>query len=257
MADPLTTPDRARPRPWTVIGLGLFHENAAILILVVGFVPIAFLIAARNQLSGLPVFLLVTVAYAVIVLGLGRHLVMAPLARLLKRLFTRSFDVLYLRSFRPEDAHPARDSLSPILGCMGTLTTVHNPDFIQGLTIIDGHDGHEDLTLAWLELGEILSDGLEAVKLTGDWRDGVRTLLDRTDLVVIDLTAASPHVAWELVQAQTALPAERLIALRAAGTPASTPAKDVLEYELSQRGRWHLRRALARRLARIAGTARH
>jgi hypothetical protein len=136
---------------------------------------------------------------------------------------------------------------------MGTLTTVHDREFIQGLSRIEGHSEHEDLWFAWLEIGEILSDALEAPRLTDEtWREGVLALLRRTDLVVIDVSRAGENLLWELERAHEVLPPERVVVLRAVGAEAPLEVDGAIEYELSRGGRWHLRRTLHGRLVEVA-----
>jgi hypothetical protein len=92
--------------------LGAFHEHVVLVVLLATAAPVVVLVAAgADTLPGWIELLLVALALGM-VSGLGRHLVAAPLARALKRLSTRSFRVLYFRSFAPEASHAARDSLS-------------------------------------------------------------------------------------------------------------------------------------------------
>ena len=241
------------PRPWALLALGAFHEHVILVVILSAAAPIFILWAAGPEaLPGWVELLLVALALAMIS-GFGRHLVAVPVARALKRVWTRSFKVLYFRSFDPDASHQARDSLSPILGGAGTLTTVHNQDFIQGFSRPEGHVEHEALRSAWLEIGEILSDALEAPQFRDEtWRGEVSELLQRTDLVVVDITRASENLAWELRRALEVLPPERVIILCEAGAVSPLEAEDSIEYELSLTGRWQLRWALHRRLRQIA-----
>jgi len=257
MAEDHTPPRRplAVPRPWTVLALGALHEHAVVAIVLVASAPIVVLIVADpDTLPDWVQLVLVGLALALIS-GYGRHLVLAPLTRLLKRRLTGTFRILYFRSFATDRSHAARDHLGPILGCVGTLTTVHDPGYIQGLTPTEGHSHDEQSWLAWLEIGEVLSDALTAPRFTAEtWRAGVLELLQSSDLVAIDVTGASDNVAWELTRAREALPPERVIVLRAEGDEPGVAADGALVYETSPRGRWRLRRALARRLRAIATT---
>lgn len=246
-------PEFGTPRPWAVLALGTFHEHVILVVILSAAAPIFALWAAGpDALPGWVELLLVALALAMIS-GLGRHLVAAPVARALKRLWTRAFRVLYFRSFDPGASHQARDSLSPILGGMGTLTTVHDHDFIQGFSRPEGHVEHEALWFAWLEIGEILSNALEAPHFRDEtWRDEVLELLRRADLVVLDVTRAGENLAWELRRALEVLPPERVITLCEVDAVSPLEAEDAIEYELSRTGRWRLRWALHRRLRQIA-----
>jgi hypothetical protein len=255
MERPTNTSSRrlAAPKPWTVMILGVFHEHAVIAIILIGLAPlVALKVIGPDELPGLVELALVGLAL-LLMSGGARHFVLAPLLRVLKPWLTHSFHVLYFRSFEERSSHSARDNISPILGCMGKLTTVHNPQYIQGLTPVDGHSHDEDSWFAWLELGEILSDGLATPKFADDeWQDGVRALLRESDAVVIDVTGGSSNVDWELEQARATLPSDRVILLRASDAPVSTETGNVIEYEASTRGRYRLRRALVRRLRNIS-----
>ena len=238
------------PRPWLVALLGTYHEQAILLILLISLIPIGVNIVAKDRLHDI-VELSLVVFSLFLIIGGARHYVLAPFTRFLKRYVVGSFHVIYFRSFREDRAYEARDMIAPILGCIGRLTTIHNKTYIQGLTRAEGHDHSEDLWFAWLELGEILSDGLKAIKCEGDtWRPEVRRRLATVDLVVIDVTVCSDNVEWERNQAREFLPADRVIAIRATG---SKPTADVecIEYELSPKGRKKFRRALIRKLTAI------
>jgi len=241
----------AEPRPWTVLLLGIYHEQAIVLILVVSLAPIGVLFVWQEILPGWAELALVVLSL-ILLSGVARHYVAAPFTRLLKRWFASRVRVVYFRSFRQDASREARDHLGPILGCIGHLTTVHNDDYIQGLTPVEGHSNHEDLLFAWLELGEILSDGLDAVKLKdAHWRENVLEILRKSDLVIIDMTEATENVAWECARALEVLPTNRVVLLYRAGTsrPQSTP--DAIEYDTSIRGRYRLRHALRHRLSAI------
>jgi hypothetical protein len=71
---------------------------------------------------------------------------------------------------------------------------------------------------------------------------------------VIDVTDSSANVDWELERARETLPSDRVILLRASGAQASTEADTAIEYEVSTRGRYKLRRALVNRLKNMSST---
>ena len=236
--------------------LGFYHENSILLIIVTAAVPIVVLgVVGPDVLPGIVELLLVGLALA-LMSGGARHFVLAPLTRLLKSWLTHSFRVIYFRSFDEHHSYNARDNLGPILGCMGRLSTVHNPQYIQGLVPVEGHSEEEESWFAWLELGEILSDGLTAPKFADDeWKDGVQKLLRTSDLAVIDVTGGSNNVEWELGKARASLPPDRVILLRESDSdPGAVPedAADAIVYDTSRRGRSKLRRALAARLSQIS-----
>ena len=241
--------------PWSFMLLGFYHEHAILLIFFVSFIPIFILWKTRsNQLPDLVQLLLVLLC-VVLISGSGRHYIFAPFTRFLKFKFAKSAKVLFFRSFHPKHSHQARDNLAPILGCMGKLTTVHNKEYIQGLTAVEGHDQSDDSWFAWLELGEILSDGLETPKFKdSEWKNGVLELLQNMDLVVIDITGNSPNVSWELRSAKKALPQERIILLHDAEVDTLPSSKDIeiIPYSTSRKGRSALRKALYRRLKEIS-----
>ncbi len=241
------------PSPWTVVLLGFYHEHAIVLVMLIALAPIGVLIGVGAD--NLPEWaqLALVIGTVVLISGSARHYVAAPLTRLFKRLFASKVRVAYLRSFREDDSYAARDQLGPILGCIGRLTTVHNPDYIQGLTDVDGHSQQEDAWFAWLELGEILGDGLAAVKLEdARWQEDVLEILRTSDLAVIDLTEASDNLIWELTRALEILPGNRVLTLCRQGTAAPEHAPRPIEYETSLKGRYRLRSELRRRLAAVA-----
>ena len=232
-------------QPWSFMLLGIYHEHAIVLIFFVSFLPIFILWQTRaNQLPD-TIQLLLVILSLLLISGFGRHYIFAPVTRFLKCTFAQSAQVLFFRSFHPGHSHQARDNLAPILGCMGKLTTVHNKEYIQGLTAVDGHDQSDDSWFAWLELGEILSDGLETPKFTDSaWKNGVLELLHNTDLVVIDITGKSPNVTWELRSAQKTLPQERIILLQDAEVETLPPGEEseIIPYRTSRKGRSALRK---------------
>lgn len=239
------------PKPWTVLLLGIYHEQAIVLILVISLAPIGVLFIWREILPGWAELALMVLSL-ILISGVARHHLAAPFTRLLKRWFASRVRVVYFRSFRQDASHEARDHLGPILGCIGCLTTVHNTAYVQGLTPVEGHSDHDDLWFAWLELGEILSDGLEAVKLEdAHWRENVLEILRKSDLAIIDLTEATENVAWEFARALEVLPANRVVPLYRAGTSRPQNAPHALEYDTAIRGRYRLRQALRRRLSAI------
>lgn len=237
------------PKPWSVDLLGFYHEHASMLRVFIFFIPIGVIIIAKNQLND--IMLICLVALSLLLMAVGRHYVIAPFTRFLKRYLIGSIHVLYFRSFGKDQSYKARDNIAPILGCIGRLTTIYNNTYIQGLTGTEGHDHSEDLWFDWLELGEILSDGLLAVKCEGDtWRSEVRHRLATVDLVVIDITVGSDNVEWERAQSREFLPEDRLIEICAATS--KTPAdEEYIEYEISPKGRKQFRKALRKRLSLI------
>ena len=238
------------PRPWSVILLGRYHEYAIVPIILISLVPIGILYFGKDHLHGFVELGLIVLALLMFNGG-ARHYLLAPFTRWLKRHVVGSFRVIYFRSFREDQSNAARDNIAPILGCIGSLTTIHNPTYIQGLTGTEGHDQSEDSWFAWLELGEILSDGLAAITCEGDtWKQEVQRQLAQVDLAVIDVSVGSDNVAWELSEALSFLSEDRVIAIRTAG--AESPEElDCIEYELSPKGRNQFRRALKKRLSAI------
>ena len=230
--------------------LGRYHEYAIVPIVLISLIPIGILFAGRDHLHGF-VELGLTALALLLITGGARHYLLAPFTRWLKRHVVGSFDVIYFRSFREDQSYAARDMIAPILGCIGNLTTIHNPTYIQGLTGAQGHDQSEDSWFAWLELGEILSDGLAAINCEGDtWKEEVRRRLAQADLAVIDVTVSSDNVAWERNQALASLPEDRVILIRAADA-GDSEIVDCIRYELSAKGRNHFRHELKQRLAAI------
>ena len=244
------------PKPWSVILLGRYHEHAVLLAILISLIPIGVIVVGRDHLHGLVALGLIALA-VFLISGMARHWVLAPFTRWLKRLVVGSFRVIYFRSFREDQSYAARDTIAPILGCIGNLSTIHNPTYIQGLTAAEGHDQHDDSWFAWLELGEILSDGLAAIKCDGDsWQQEVQRQLAQADLAVIDVTVGSDNVAWELSQARAWLPEDRVIAICAAGSEAAREM-ECIAYELSPKGRNQFRRALKMKLSAIKEKATH
>ena len=238
------------PRPWSVTVLGTYHEHAVVLTILIALIPIGVIVVGRDHLHGFAELGL-TVLALFLMAGGARHFVVAPVTRWVKPLVVGPLAVIYFRSFRQDQSYAARDMIAPILGCIGSLTTIHNPSYIQGLTGTEGHDQSEDAWFAWLELGEILSDGLAAITCEGDrWQQEVQHRLTTTDLAIIDVTVDSDNVAWELDQALIHLPKERVITICASGTEAATEM-DCISYELSPKGRNRFRRALKQRLSAI------
>ena len=244
------------PWPGSVLLLGIFHEHAILLVLLISFAPIIALIAAGpDALPGVMELALVGLSI-LLISGLARHGVVVPITRFLKRKFAGSAHVAYFRSFENSESHKARDVISPILGCIGRLTTVHNADYIQGLSGVDGHDQSDDTLFAWLETGEVLSDGLDTIKSDDHtWKSAVTELLQRVDLAVIDLSLTGKNIDWELEQTRRALPRDRIIKIAAQGSLDAGQSPDVIEYETSLKGRYELRRALRKRLASIGSEA--
>ena len=238
------------PRPGSVVWLGRYHEHAIVLVILITLSPIGALWFWRGHLHNL-VQIGLTALTVFLISGGARHFVLAPVTRWVKPLVVGSFRVIYFRSFREDQSYAARDTIAPILGCIGQLTTIHNPAYMQGFTETVGHDHSEDTKFAWLELGEILSDGLAAIPCEGDtWKREVQHLLVRADLAVIDVTVGGDNVAWERDQALTYLPENRVIAICAAGNEAPGNM-DCIEYELSPKGRNQFRRTLRKRLSAI------
>ena len=220
------------------------------LTILIALLPIGVILIGRDHLHGF-VELGLTVLALLLIAGGARHFVLAPITRWVKRLAVGPLAVIYFRSFRDDQSYAARDMVAPILGCIGNLTTIHNPTYIQGLTGTEGQDQSEDSWFAWLELGEILSDGLAAIKCEGDtWQQEVQQQLALADLAIIDMTVRSDNVSWELDQALAHLPQDRVIAICSADAGVSTEM-DCIAYELSTKGRNRFRRALRKRLSAI------
>ena len=244
----------ARLRPWSVLLLGAFHEHAVLLIFGVAFLPVLALIAiGPGRLDGIAELLLVVLALA-LSSGYARHFIWAPIARWLKRIVPADAQIAYFRSFDPQQSRTGRDVIGPILGSIGRLTTIHNEDYIQGLTDIEGHSQSEDTWFTWLELGEILGDGLSTIEPEGEWQSAVLNFLADSDLAIIDVSVWSENIAWELARAREYLPDGRIILIAALNNKINLEAEEVgatevITYDTSPRGRRRFRRALRQRLA--------
>ncbi|WP_153041070.1 hypothetical protein [Paraburkholderia monticola] len=107
--------------------------------------------------------------------------------------------ILLLRSFYQESHASLYKKIFPVIGCYGRLVALRNPTQKAAADILGAMHSR------------FLTDVEEHLVARGDWHTEVTRFLRTCDLAVIDITASSDAIRWELSEALRLLPADRLI----------------------------------------------
>jgi hypothetical protein len=124
--------------------------------------------------------------------------------------------IALFRPFRDGPAGVARNVLLPVLEGYGAVDIVADPTF----------DRAPPQGVFRREYTEQAPPGPVHRFDDHAWQEGVRTIIGRADVAVLDLSAVSPNLVWEVAQCYRSLPPYRVILVLDSAAPRARSLQD-------------------------------
>lgn len=127
------------------------------------------------------------------------------------------FQILCFRRFNEDSGRIFRSTISPLMGCYGTVHVVTDERMERSPGYMDlfAQSGEHDPMRFLVALPDHVIGATNTYSLSDkNWIDNVLTLIKNSDLVISDVSAGlSPNVLFELQQASLHLPGSRIVIL--------------------------------------------